>query len=300
MWHRFFEDFMLYLKIEKNYSYHTLVAYHADLIQFYNFISNFLGKVEPEEIDLKVIRAYLGELHNQGLKRSSIARKIASLRSFYKYLFKKGFLPENILLKVSLPKTDKRLPHFLYYNDVEALLQINDTSKPLRQRDKAILETLYASGVRVSELVGLEVEDLNISEGYARVFGKGARERLVPLGVRATSALEEYLQYGRKALLSRSNLRGEGALFLNRWGNRLSTRGVRDLIYRQVKNVALQKKVSPHTLRHSFATHLLENGADLRTVQELLGHVSMSSTQIYTHISRGLLQSVYQRTHPRA
>ncbi len=303
-WHRRVREFLNHLNLERKYSVNTISAYQKDLEQFCNFFCDYknieIDNFNVGDVKSRDIRAFLGELSHKGFKRSSIARKVASLRSFYKFLVKNDIVLKSPLLEVYFGQSGKNLPNFVYYRDLEVLLEIPDQSNPIGSRDKALLETLYASGIRVNELVNLNVSDLELSEGHARVMGKGGRERLVPLGKEAVSAINNYISFGRRALLSRSSKRGEQALFLNKRGKRLSARGVRYILLKNVKKAALFIRLTPHSLRHSFATHLLENGADLRTVQELLGHASMTSTQIYTHVSKSRLREVYQRTHPRA
>lgn len=240
----------------------------------------------------------MAQLQEKGLSKSTVARKLAALRSFYRYLTREEIINANPMTNVTTPKLEKRLPKFLYYQEVEALLNAPDASNQ-GQRDKAILETIYGGGLRVSELVGMNMGDIDFSLGYARVFGKGSKERIVPLGGAALRALKQYISCGRKELEAKSISRQE-ALFLNKYGGRLSARSVRNIVNKYVAQAALTQKISPHALRHSFATHLLEAGADLRSVQELLGHVKMATTQVYTHVTKKQLKTVYQKTHPRA
>jgi len=294
--------FETYLKVEKNASSLTVAGYRSDLLQFIEYLSGLL-QVEAEEllpggVNHLVVRQYLAHLQKKGLARTSIARKIAALRSFFRYLCREQLAEVNPAKAVSTPKLEKRLPTFLYAQDVALLLGTPDPGTALGLRDRALLELTYGSGLRVSEVVGLNVDDLDLGVGYARVFGKGAKERVVPVGSHSAAALELYLERGRPQLLQ--PVGREDALFLNRFGVRLTSRGVRDLVCRHVAKLALACHVSPHTLRHSFATHMLDGGADLRTVQELLGHVKMSTTQIYTHVTRQRLKDVYRSTHPRA
>lgn len=295
-------SFMDYLYIEKNASAMTIKNYKLDLEQFIDFIAAKYG-VEKEEIgidflDHKIVREYLIYLQEKGLKRSSMARKLASLRSFAKYLCRENILDDNPLSLVSTPKQERRLPKFLYPDEVQALVDAPDADTPIGMRDKAVLETLYASGVRVSELASLNVKDFSLHDDFIKVKGKGGKERLVPLGRKAYEALIVYIEKGRPKLLKRGNP-DEEALFLNGKGNRLSDRGIRGIIDKYVSEVSVNLKISPHTLRHSFATHLLNNGADLRSVQEMLGHVKLSTTQIYTHLTRENIKNVYENTHPR-
>jgi len=234
-------------------------------------------------------------MQEQGMSRSTMARKLAALRSFVRYLCRENILQNNPIAAVSTPKQDKRLPKFLYPLEIQLLLDAPDVSKPLGLRDKAILETLYAAGLRVSELVGLSINNVYFDEELIKVVGKGSKERIVPLGSQAITSLKDYLHKGRPYLQKNAT----EALFLNKFGTRLTERSVRNIIDKYVKEVALNQKVSPHTLRHTFATHLLNAGADLRSVQELLGHVKLSTTQIYTHVTTENIQQVYHETHPR-
>ncbi|OAT83583.1 tyrosine recombinase XerC [Desulfotomaculum copahuensis] len=297
----YIDSFIYYLQLEKNASPHTLDNYQRDLFQGLDFFARVRHKedsrLEPAEIDHLLMRSYLGELQSQGLSRRSIARKLAAWRSFFRYLSREGVVPASPLTRLSSPRLEKKLPRFLFPDQCRALVEAPDTGTPLGSRDRALLETLYAGGMRVGELVSLDLDDLELTRGHLRVAGKGARERLAPLGSFAIAALRDYLLGGRPALAVPGS---ERAVFLNYRGGRLSVRGVRKIINKYVKQLSLEGRVSPHTLRHSFATHLLDNGADLRAVQELLGHVRLSTTQIYTHVTRERLKEVYRRAHPRA
>ncbi|ATW24546.1 tyrosine recombinase XerC [Candidatus Formimonas warabiya] len=296
------EQFTAYLKIEKNASPHTLEGYCHDLAEFARFLAAQMSvdmhQVDPGQADYLTVRRFLAELQQKGLNKATMARKLAALRSFYRYLSREELVPANPMLNISTPKLDKKLPQFLYYPEMEALLHAPDNS-PAGQRDKALLETIYGGGLRVSELVGLNIRDIDFAIGYARVFGKGAKERIVPLGRPALQALQTYLSGGRLSLAAKFSGQEDG-IFLNKYGTRLSDRSVRNIVDKYVAQVSVQRKISPHTLRHSFATHLLEGGADLRSVQELLGHVKMSTTQIYTHITKARMKNVYEKSHPRA
>ena len=293
------EGFLDYLRVEKSASTLTLISYRTDLGQFLSFLARQYSvsrqDISAELLNHKSVREYLAQLQEKGMSRSTMARKLAALRSFVRYLCRENVLRNNPIAAVSTPKQDKRLPKFLYPLEIQILMDAPDTSKPLGLRDKAILETLYAAGLRVSELVGLKVNDVYFDEELIKVFGKGSKERIVPLGSQALLSLNNYLQKGRPFLEKGK----QEALFLNRLGTQLSDRSVRNIINKYVEEAALQQKVSPHTLRHSFATHLLNGGADLRSVQELLGHVKLSTTQIYTHLTTENIQQVYHETHPR-
>ena len=257
------------------------------------------GITRPDEVTHLLIREYLASLKESGLTKSTIGRKLAAIRSFFRYLCRTEIVAYNPLLGVATPRRDRLLPHFLYVHEVEQLLAAPEAATPLARRDLAILETFYATGIRLSELVGLDLGDIDFSLGYVRVFGKGAKERIVPIGRVALAACEDYLVSARPRLAARSQAAGK-ALFLNYQGGRLSGRSVERMLARYLDKIALGRQLSPHAIRHSFATHLLENGADLRVVQELLGHVNVSTTQIYTHLSKDRLKRVYDRAHPRA
>lgn len=304
--YNYLDEFLMYLRVEKNASVRTIDSYEKDLWQFIDFLAKET-KVPDQQVDLTVVdhllvRKYLGRLHQRSLARTTMARKRSALRSFFKFLCREEILKANPMVYVSAPKLEKRLPHFLYGDDIRVLVEAPDIAIPAGQRDRAILETLYAAGIRVSELVGLDTGDIDLGVGYIRVMGKGAKERIVPIGSFAIKAITVYQDNGRKRLLEKGkqDSGSEAALFVNKYGQRLSVRSIRNIINKYVEAVSLHQKVSPHTIRHSFATHLLDAGADLRSVQELLGHVKMSTTQIYTHVTKEHLKSVYEKAHPRA
>lgn len=293
-------NFIAYLKVEKNASPHTVRNYAEDLSQFLAFMEKE-GAHFPDEVDYLAIRHFLALMQQRAYERRTIARKLSAIRSFFRYLHREGQLTDTSWASVSTPRTGKKLPKFLYVDEMFRLLAAPDTKKPAGLRDMAILEVLYASGIRVSELVALDLHTLDLNAGQFIVFGKGARERMVPLGRFARRSVMAYLDQGRPELL-RKNKEGtdEKALWLNKYGTRLTDRGVRRLVEKYVGQISLTKGISPHSIRHSFATHLLNAGADLRVVQELLGHVNISTTQIYTHITRDQLKEVYNSSHPRA
>lgn len=294
------EGFLLYLKGERQASPCTVDAYRADIEQFAAFVAGRAGQeAGPAAVDIWMVRRYLGWLNQLGQQRSSMNRKLAALRAFYRFLLRAGQVQSSPVALLSGPRREKRLPGCLSHAEMEKLLSIPATT-PLGLRDRAILETLYASGIRVAELVGMDQDDLDLVAGYARVLGKGRRERVVPLGRYAVKALENYLHRARPELAARRIPPEPRALFLNHLGGRLTTRGVRERLSHYVEKAALRRGVSPHTIRHTFATHLLEGGADLRVVQELLGHIRLATTQIYTHISQSQLREVYRQFHPRA
>jgi integrase/recombinase XerC len=288
------EAFVRHLDRERNASPHTVRAYGEDLTQFADHLRAELGReARPEEVDHLLVRSFLGALHNAGLKKSSAARKLASLRTFFKYLCREGILDRNPARALLSPRLEKRIPPHLEEAEVSALLDVPGEGMAV-VRARAILELLYATGIRCSELVGLDVAEVDLDGRMIRVLGKGRKERVVPFGVPAETALRAWL-------VARGQFRArEDALFLNQRGGRLTDRSVRTLVSDRVEAVALAQKISPHGLRHSFATHLLERGADLRAIQELLGHASLSTTQRYTHVNAKHLLEIYSKTHPRA
>jgi len=302
----YIDIFLTYLKVEKNASPRTVDSYQKDLFNGLEFFAaNMLKKADyniiPTDIDHRVFRSYLGWLQGKGLARTTIARHLAAWRSFYRYLLREEIIADNSLAKVSGPKLVKSLPRVLYEGEAALLVESPDLLHPLGIRDRALLETLYAGGFRINELVSLDLGDLDLASGFARVIGKGSKERIVPLGSESVAAIRNYLGESRPRLLANSTERKlNNAVFLNRWGKRLSGRGIRKIVNKYVEKVSLGRKISPHTLRHSFATHLLNAGADLRSVQELLGHIRLSSTQIYTHVTSERLKQVYKKAHPRA
>lgn len=287
---RYIDKFMDYLKIEKSVSEHTTLNYSTDLIKF----NSFLGNIKIEDIDHLTLRKFLAHLRTQHNAKTTIARKLASIRSFFKFLYREGYIKSNPALSIFSPKLDKKLPHFLDVSSTVKLLESPNTKDVFGLRDKAILETLYGSGIRVSELVGLNVDDVDFIGGILKIMGKGKRERLSPVGEKALGAIRNYLN---KIGLMRKT---KHALFLNKSGERLRDRSVRRIVDKYIRLTSIKEKVSPHTLRHSFATHLLDRGADLRSVQELLGHLNLSTTQIYTHVTAERLKSAYDKAHPRA
>jgi integrase/recombinase XerC len=297
----YLEEFLNHMRVEKSASNKTLLAYKTDLSQFFNFVSRKQGidgkDISKEFLNHRMVRQYLAAMQESGLKRSTVARRLAALRSFVKFLCRENILQDNPLSVVTTPRQDKNLPKFLYPPEVELLMNAPELSTALGKRDKAILETIYAAGLRVSELVGLDIKDIDYEEELIKVKGKGGKERIIPLGSKAKEALILYIQRGRAYL--ENNKQKNNALFLNRFGDRLSARGVRNILNKYVDKLAINQKISPHALRHSFATHMLNEGADLRSVQEFLGHVNLSTTQIYTHLTRDRIKSIHKNTHPR-
>lgn len=286
--------FERHLVQERNVSPHTVRAYVRDLIQFTVYLQKEVsGEPHPEDADRLSVRAYLAELHQRSLRRSSTARKLASLRTFFRYLCREGILESNPAAPILSPRSERHLPHFLTEAEVEALLRF-EGDRLADKRDRLILELLYATGIRCAELVHLDLAHLEPSNRVLRVLGKGRKERIVPYGKAADRALTEYLP-------ARAEVRPrDDALLVNSRGGRLTDRSVHRAVSGRVALVAAEKKVSPHTLRHSFATHLLERGADLRAIQELLGHSSLSTTQRYTHVNTKQMIEVYERAHPRS
>lgn len=290
-----------YLMIEKSASKLTISGYNKDLHQFLEFSASKYQvaweEVESRHLDHRTAREYLAFLQSRGLSRATMARKLAALRSFTKYLCREGILGSNPIAAVSTPKQDQRLPKFLYPMEVQVLMDAPDVSTPLGSRDRAVMETLYAAGLRVSELVGMNIGDLDFDEGLVKVVGKGSKERIIPLGGKARESLLHYLKH-RERMLNRQRKTSE-AVFLNKYAERLSARSVRNIINKYMQQAAINQKISPHTMRHSFATHLLNAGADLRSVQELLGHVKLSTTQIYTHLTRESIKEIHKNSLPR-
>jgi integrase/recombinase XerC len=295
------DAFIAHLRAVRGASPHTVKAYAEDLYQFAEWATK-QGIGGPEAVETNHVRTYLAHLTTERrLARTSVARKIASVRALFRYLIRRGVVARSPAQNVVTPRKQTPLPKFLGEDAVAALLSAPDASEPAGLRDRAILEALYASGMRASELVALDLGDLRFDEsgeGEARIRrGKGGKERVALLGKAAVCALETYLAVGRPR---QAGAKPSNALFLNRWGGRLSDRGVRRLFDKYCGEVAATHKVTPHTLRHSFATHLLDNGADLRVVQELLGHSDLSTTQVYTHVTTTRMKDAYDRAHPRA
>jgi len=286
----YIDKFLNYLTIEKNYSAHTTTNYKRDLLEFKNFLDSRKGE-DIKNIDYFLLRKYLSLLSEKQLGKRSLSRKISTLKSFFKFILREGITKNNPASSLIYPRTDKPLPKFLTEQEVEKILDLPDGKDILTLRDKAILEFLYSTGARVSETVSLKIENIDLISGVAKVRGKGRKERLLPLGDPAVSSIKHYLD----ARQDKSEF-----LFLNKRGSVLSDRGLRGMVYKYIKKAAIYLKASPHTFRHSFATHLLNRGADLRSVQELLGHSNISTTQIYTHLTIDSLKKVYLKAHPRA
>lgn len=298
------QKFSDYLRYEKNASAHTIRNYISDLEQFCGYLSppdqsGQRSEFLLQQLDNLIIREYLGYLHDQRIAKSSMARKISSIRSFCKFLCRENLLKQNPAKVVKLPKVPKKIPNHLTIEDCVRLIECPDLSTPLGKRDRAMLELLYACGVRVSELTGLNLNDVNFGEELILVRGKGRKERLVPFGRPCHEALQSYLQV-RSSLGSFDEADPKPSLFLNHLGIRITTRSVARIVEKYARLSGLSHKISPHGIRHSFATHLLNSGADLRSIQELLGHKSLSTTQRYTHLSIGHLMEQYDKAHPKA
>jgi integrase/recombinase XerC len=293
----FVAPFLAYLTAERNACAHTVEAYRRDLEQGLAMMAALEGgrPVTPDRLQAGLVRRYLARLVQQGLSRTSVARKLAAWRSFCRYLCLKGVLAGNPFAGLPAPRVRRKIPRALEVDEASRLVEAPAGDDPLRLRDRALLELLYAAGLRVAELVGLDLRDVDCEGGTVRVRGKGNRERVVPVGRPALAALERYLRAGRPALRPRDQ-----AVFVNGRGARLTTRGARMVVGRYGGKAGLAGDVHPHLLRHTFATHLLEGGADLRVVQELLGHARLTTTQVYTHITVDRLKELYRRTHPRA
>lgn len=292
-------QFLRYLAVEKNSSELTIKSYREDLVDLAEFLVDKLGqRVRPRDVTPRDLRGYVAALHEAGYARSSIARKLASLRSFYRFAQRQQMCDSNPAKPLRNPRAQRKLPHFLTSDEIGKLFKAPSSRDALGLRDRAILETMYSAGLRVSEVVGLNDGDLDFEDAIARIRGKGRKERLAPLGRFALEALRDYL---RTRKLAPDAATGRAAsTFVNRFGNRLTTRSVGRMLEKYIVLTGLDSRTSPHTLRHSFATHLLDRGADIRSVQELLGHKSLVTTQIYTHLSTANLREVYLKAHPRA
>lgn len=289
---KYLSEYLEYLKYQKNYSDETIHSYSIDIEEFLDYINSEC--INICEVGYDVVKAWLINLDEKKNKSTTVSRKISSLRGFYKYLINNKVIDSNPFSLVSLPKKERHLPRFFYYNELEEMFQVPKLNTALGQRDRLLLEMLYATGVRVSELVNIKVSDINGEE--IKVLGKGNKERIVEFGDYAESILELYLKEGYKYL----NVKKSEYLFLNNRGGKLTTRGVRYILDNIINKTTIDKKISPHMLRHTFATHLLNEGCDLLTVQELLGHESLTATSIYTHITNDRLKEVYFKCHPRA
>ena len=296
-------SYISFLKNEKNYSSNTIVSYKNDLLQLLNYLKDYkIIKINNiRYIDRSIMRKYIVYLKKCDYSVRSICRKISTIRSFFRFLSREGVVDINPTINLITPKIVKKLPSFLYLEEINKLIETPSGHTILGIRDRAILELLYGTGMRVGELVNLNIRDIDLYEKTVRVFGKGSKERILPLGNPSIEAVQEYLNsrniFRKNVSIDKND---PNALFLNRFGGRLSARSIRRLLIKYMKMADLNKKISPHVLRHSFATHLLGGGADLRSVQELLGHESLSTTQIYTHITKERLKAIYKKSYPRS
>ena len=310
------KEFLRFLKLNRNASPHTVAAYENDVAQFLSYAARELKKkvsdLQPHELDLTLVRGFMADLHRRGQSRSSVARHLSGVRAFTRWLRREGHITTDPAALAVSPKLEIKVPAHLSEHEMTALLEAPDVATPLGRRDRAILELFYASGLRLSELVGLDLEDLNLPARMVRVMGKGGKERLVPFNKTTAAMIQAWLR-DRALILSsrptaqRPRLKAQGGdaeradpLFINVFGRRLSGRWVGRIVPHYMKQVSTRFGISPHALRHSFATHLLERGADLRAIQELLGHASLSTTQRYTHVNVAQMLAVYRKAHPRA
>jgi integrase/recombinase XerD len=291
------QTFIHYLSAEKGLAQNTLESYERDISQYLDFLR--LNGIDAPQDSKKIhMQKYLLEMKNKGRASSTVSRSIVSIRSFYHYLIREQVMEHDPSLQLEAPKLDKRLPQVLTVEEVVKLLEAPVPSSASGVRDKAMLEMLYATGIRVTELISLDIDSVNTEMGFVRCTGKASRERVIPLGKTAVRWLDEYIRFMRQSLLKQT--KEENALFINHLGTRLTRQGFWKIIKKYAREAHIEKEITPHTLRHSFATHLLDNGADLRSVQEMLGHADISTTQIYTHMTKTNMKEVYERTHPRA
>lgn len=292
----FLKEYLTILKLEKNLSDNTTSSYKNDLSSFFKFLDEYKIN-DPSEIKTDHIRCFFNFLKDIGLTSSSAARYFSSLKGFFSYLFKNNYIIRNPMEKLSAPKLSKNLPSVLTIQEIDSILSKPDTNDKFGLRDKSLLEVFYACGLRVSELINLKLSSLYFNEEIIRVFGKGSKERLVPIGQSAIGWTEKYLKFSRPLLIK--GIKSENYLYLNSRGTKLSRMGIWKIVDKYAKEAGITKEVHPHTFRHSFATHLLEGGADLRAVQEMLGHADISTTQIYTHIDREYIKQEHKQYHPR-
>ncbi len=292
----FLDEYLAVLKLEKNLAENTIESYRSDITNLFQFLENY-NISDPQQIKYEHLSDFFKFLREAGLSNTSASRYHSSLKGFFLYLFQSGYITQNPVEKIPAPKLSHKLPSVLTINEIDAILSQPDISNKFGLRDKALLELFYACGLRVSELINIKISNLYFREEVIRVFGKGSKERLVPIGSSAVNWITEYLKTSRPLLEKKG--KSENYLFLNSRGTKLSRMGVWKIVDRYVKEAGIDKEVHPHTFRHSFATHLLEGGADLRAVQEMLGHSDISTTQIYTHIDRDFIKQVHRDFHPR-
>lgn len=291
-------DFIKHLELDRNYSKKTIDSYTRDIEKFFKFLSD--EGVLFDKVDLVVIRNFLTKELEQGVSKRSCSRRLSALRHFYTFLVKQGYTADNPFIFIQSPKTDKKFPHALYKDQIEEIFKANSARKDeLALRDQAILEVLYYCGIRASELVNIDIQSVNLQKRFIRVFGKGSKERLVPFSMDCKIVLEKYINTYRSKLLAKAEM-PTPALFMNSKGNRLTTRGLEYILDSIEEKTQVFVGLHPHILRHSFATHLLENGADLRVIQELLGHESINATQVYTHVTEEAMKDAYFNAFPRA
>src|SRR3954469_12209366 len=304
--HSAIAQFLRFLSVERNAAALTQKSYREDLASLADYLTQAYGHTpSPAEITPLDLRGYVSALHEAGYAKTSVARRLASLRTFYKFAQREGLAESNPAKRLRNPRPDRKLPHFLSTAEDGRLLNAQPATPPQGLRDRAILETMYSAGLRVSEAVGMNDGDLDLTEGVLRIRGKGRRERLTPVGSFAVKALARWLKVRnvgcvKRTTLARNRMPGVVPVFTNRFGTRLTTRSVHRMLLKYLKQTGLDLRTTPHTLRHSFATHLLDRGADIRSVQELLGHKSLVTTQIYTHVSTANLRAAYEKAHPRA
>lgn len=292
-------QFLRFLDVERNASDLTIKSYREDLMDMADFLSDEGSKkIKPSDVTPVDLRGYVSALHDAGYAKTSIARKLASLRSFYKFAMRQGFAESNPAQPLRNPRGQRKLPHFLTGDEIEQLLNAPNHSDAMGRRDRAILEVMYSAGLRVSEVVGMNDRDIDFEEGVVRVRGKGRKERFGAIGKFAAKALKEYFAVRHRSQAVEDSK--EKATFVNKFGNRLTTRSVARMLEKYIQECGLDTRTTPHTLRHSFATHLLDRGADIRSVQEMLGHKSLGTTQIYTHVSTSSIRQAYLKAHPRA
>lgn len=297
--HSAVESYLRYLRIERNASPLTLKSYREDMESLQEYFSEYVGQTpEPDEVSVGQLRAYVAYLHECQYARTTIARRLACLRSFFRYCCREGLAANNPAKALRTPRVGRKLPHFLSSEQLATLLESPPANEASGLRDRAILETLYSAGLRVAEIVGLNVDDWDRDANILRVYGKGRKERIAPVGSYASRALDRWLEVREPD--PDAPAKAAAALFLNKFGRRLSTRSIGRMLDKYLKQTGLDRLTTPHTLRHSFATHLLDGGADLRSVQELLGHKSLTTTQIYTHVSTRRLREAYEKAHPHA
>lgn len=294
----YIERFITYLYVERNASPYTIHFYRQDIVTFERFITT-TGVDDLSSVTYRDVRRFLAHLYERKLSRKTVSRTLSSLRSFYKFLERESIVTSNPFVRIPLPKQNKLIPDFFYKEELVQLFHVNDLSEPLGQRNQALLELLYATGIRVSECEALTVDEIDFNFSTIKVVGKGNKERYIPFGQFAKEALQLYLDEGRNTLLQKANEETD-RLFLNSRGKPLTDRGIRYVLNQMIRNTSLTVNIHPHKFRHTFATHMLNEGADLRTVQELLGHENLSTTQVYTHVTKDRLRHVYMNSHPRA